>query len=268
MRALYDSCLAVLRTSCLTEATHHPGQFFQLTTEKTAFILNITLEADAYLHIVYGFTSTAFFALGPGEKEYFLQTGARSNDITLRRCADAWDAESLVRAEADIRGFYEAHRAFDKDELLNIAREERKEFIAQVGAILKPHKFRKKGNIWTTQVENDFILEFHAQKSSFSDEYYFNIHFYSRKVSQPFGCFYTRVTAGGSDRFDWQLLERDALLRTLESGIRQRLLPFLTTPLSNLGRENWIWQSCACSRNACVHCWVEKNLWEYKERGN
>lgn len=268
MNALYEACLGQLRTSGMTEASRHPGRFFRPVTDKTAFILNITLEEDTYLHIVYGFVSTAFFAMGPGEKEYFLQEGQRSEECTLRRCADAWDGESLALSETAIRAFYEENHDLDKDALLAKAKEERKAFIAQVGALLKPHKFRKKGNIWIKQLENGFVLEFHAQKSSFSDEYYFNVSFASVGKALPFGCYRTRITAGGNDLFDWQLLDREALLHTMENGIRQRLLPFLETPLSQLGREEWIWESCACNRTACGHCWVEKNLWEHRERGN
>ncbi len=258
-----EACLDALRAGGLTEATHRPGRFFRLATDKTAFIINISLEDSTDLHIVYGFTSTAFFALGPGEKEFFLKEGCRGDDCTLRRGADAWDEDSLALAEMAIREFYEENHALDKDALLEKAKVNRKEFLSQVGALLKPHKFRKKGNSWTKQLENGFILAFHAQKSAFSDEYYFNISV--APAGRTLGCFQTRITAGGSDLFDWQLLDRASLLSALEAGIREKLLPFLTTPLGELGRESWVWQGCACNRALCSHCWVEKNLWEYKK---
>lgn len=263
MNKRFEACLDALRAAGLTEATHRPGRFFRPVTDKTAFVLNITLEEDAYLHMVYGFTSTAFFPLGPGEEEFFRKEGCRSDDCTLRRCADAWGEDSLAQAETAIREFYAENHSLDKDTLLAKVKEDRKEFIAQVGALLKPHKFRKKGNSWTKQLENGFILAFHAQKSAFSDEYYFNISF--APAGKTLGCFQTRITAGGSDLFDWQLLDRASLLTTLEAGIREKLLPFLTIPLGELGRESRVWESCTCNRTLCPHCWVEKNLWEYKK---
>ena len=121
MKEHYELCLEQLRNFGLTEAACHPGRFFRLVTDRTAFILNITLEEDVYLHLVYGFTSTAFFAMGPGEKEFFLKEGCRSDDITLRRCLDAWDRDSLTAAEGTIRAFFDAYQKTDKDALLEMA---------------------------------------------------------------------------------------------------------------------------------------------------
>lgn len=267
MKKLYEICLNRAQ-ACLTEAADHPGRFFRLVTEKTAFILNIVLIEEAFIEVTYGFTSTAFFALGPGEKEFFLKEGCRSDDATLRRCMDILSKEELSQAEANIREFYESHREMDKDSLLAEAKEMRKEFLSQVGALLKPHKFRKKGNVWTKQLENGLTAEFHAQKSAFSDEYYFNIRSFPTGKSPYPGCFQTRITAGSSDIFDWQLLDRQALLAALETDIQQKLLPFLTMPPESLGRERWVWEGCCCRRTCCESCWVEKNLWESQERGN
>ena len=46
MKEHYELCLEQLRNSGLTEAACHPGRFFRLVTDRTAFILNITLEED------------------------------------------------------------------------------------------------------------------------------------------------------------------------------------------------------------------------------
>lgn len=268
MKKLYESCLQRLRSSGLTEASGCPGRFFALTREKTAFILNLSLVEDAFVEVVYGFTSTAYFALGPGEKEYFLKMGCPDSDATLRRCADLLTEADLPRAEADIRAFFAAHGDMDKDSRLEEAKGLRKEFLAQVGALLKPHKFRKKGNFWTKQLERGLLLEFQAQKSAYSDQYYFNITCKPAGKRLPFGCYQSRVTAGGTDIFDWQLLDRQALLSTLEKAMAQKLLPFLTGVPEILGREKWVWEGCCCRRICCESCWVEKNLWESQERGN
>ena len=262
MNNLYNTCLETLRSSCLTEAACREGRFFRFTTEKTAFILNLRLVEDAFVELVYGFTSTAYFAMGPGEEEFFRKEGCRSDEITLRRCVEVLSEADLPWADALIREFYEVHRDVTKDALLEEVKELRKEFLSQVGTLLKPHKFRKKGNFWTKQLENGFVLEFHAQKSAFSDEYYFNISFAPAGRTLPFSCFQTRITAGGSDLFDWQLPERADLLTVLKKGIDQKLLPFLIVPLAQLGRESWVWEGCTCKRTCCESCWVAKNLWE------
>lgn len=262
MRELYNTCLETLRGSGLTEAACREGRFFRFTREKTAFILNLRVVEDVFLEIVFGFTSTAWFALGPGEKEFFLKEGGRSDDITLRRCIDILSEADLPRADAQIREFYEAYREMDKDALLEEVKALRKAFLSQVGALLKPHKFRKKGNTWTKDLENGLFLEFHAQKSGFSDEYYFNIRCAPAGRAAYPGCFHTRLASGGGELFDWQLSERTVLLNILEKGIEQKLLPFLTVPPADLGRESWVWESCTCKRTCCENCWVAKNIWE------
>ncbi len=261
MEQLYALCLERLRSSGLTEAARKPGRFFRLETEKTAFILNLSLVENAYLHVEYGLTSTAFFAFGEGDRKFFLDMGQEGNDCTLRASVDICGEEDVPAAEEAIRSFYREYHETEKDALLELARQRRKEFIGQIAALLKPLKFRKKGNRWQKTLENGLILEFYAQKSAFSDQYYFNIDLGPDPGKLPYACMRSRIVAGGTDIYDWQLLDREALLKTIETGIEQYILPFLGPDFSALGRENWVWKKCTCNRTRCASCWVEKNLW-------
>lgn len=88
---------------------------------------------------------------------------------------------------------------------------------------LKPAGFKKKGTRWIKALEDDFCLEFNAQKSQWSDEYYFNISIYRLKMIDS-QCYASRVSIDKKALYDWQLITDKELNRLLdfayESGCR------------------------------------------------
>lgn len=152
-----------------------------------------------------------------------------------------------------------------KDELLNEAKVKRKIFIQQITEKLKPMGFKKKANVWTHALENEYDLMFHAQKSSFSDEYYFNICIGKSGTSRYGDCYYTRLFPDKMCPVDWQTLDKDEFEFFLNHTVVPALEQMIYTPLRELGKFPSIWSGCACDRKKCERCWVEKNLWEVKE---
>jgi hypothetical protein len=124
--------------------------------------------------------------------------------------------------------------------------------------------FAKKASKWTKKLPDGFVLEFEAEKSAYSDVYYFNISVYPE--GRPIeACYYAILSTDGKKTHNWQILTdgqfRDIMERAIETYIR----PFLQTPFSELGKEPRIWAGCLCYRDRCKTCWVEKNLWKVKE---
>ena len=107
-------------------------------------------------------------------------------------------------------------------------------------------------------------MEFEAQKSQWSDEYYFNIGVYHKDVQFPW-CYGTRLNINGKGIYNWQLMTDEELNYLLNEAIQSILLPIISTPLAELGCQKEIWQGCTCPRNKCNACWVLKNLWEANE---
>lgn len=264
MKDRYDSCVARLKTAGLTQATHKPEHFYKLTTEKTAFILNI-YNKENHIRIVYGFTSTAFFAFGEGDRKFFEQFGTGDDDCTLRYAVEIRHDDDAEAAGQQIEAFYREYHSMEKDDLLAIAKERRKAFIQEIAALLKPLKFKKKGNKWTRLLSEEYYVEFDAQKSGFSDQYYFNISIAPVVRKGTLGCFYTRIVSNGTDIFDWQLIPAEQMRMLLTNSIETYIVPILNTPLAELGQMPWIWRRCACKLDACERCWVTHNLWEAKE---
>ena len=153
----------------------------------------------------------------------------------------------------------------EKDELLNHAKEKRREFIQQIAVKLKPLGFKKKANTWTRTLDGEYYVMFNAQKSAFSDEYYFNVYIGKNGTNEYGDCFHTRVAPQGMSPMDWQALSRDEFEIFLDRTVVPALEQIIKTPLQELGKIPSYWNGCPCKRNKCQNCWMEKNLWEAKE---
>lgn len=243
--------------SGMQEATweHSQFHFYRRTTDKAAFALNLK-DFGTHIRVVYGFTTIP-------DEDFFRDHGGDDNDIKLRHAAIIRGDEDEAEAARSIQAVFEQYRHTAKDDILALKKERQKEFLSRIHAYLKPLGFAKKASKWTRKLPDDLILEFEAQKSAYSDVYYFNISLYP--VGQPYpACFSTRLTTDREQTHNWQILTdeqfREIMVRAIETYIR----PILQTPLSELGKDSRVWAGCLCQRDRCEACWVEKNLWEAK----
>lgn len=246
-----------------SEANRRPYRFFRQETKQTAFVVNLT-ETKGGVGVLYGFCSTAFMA---GDDEFFNNYGKDESDCNLRYYVVIEDNADELHARELIEGLYILYRNVEKDELLNVVKERRKQFLQKFNIAIKPLGFKKKGNKWTKLLASGYSLTFEAQKSAYSDQYYFNISIDSTKANSTFGCYYSRVVTDTKDIYNWQLmsdLEIEELLKKTDNILNA----ISNTELSVLGKYEWIWKNCACNRKRCDFCWVEKNLWEAKESEN
>ena len=230
--------------------------FYKPATELTAFILNLTGHPDS-VEIVYGYASTAFTRMA-GDADALRQMGVSNQDINIRQQLFLRDGENTAFAEAQIFELYHRYLTTKKEELLQLAREMRKAFIAQISARLKPLGFRKKANTWTRPLEGEYSLKFNLQKSLYSDEYYHDIYIGKGEYG---GCYYTRLSPAGSALVDWQLVPQPEMNAFWANTLLPLLTGFIQTPLSQLGKGPSLWAECTCDRKQCPHCWVAQNRW-------
>ncbi len=264
MNTRYNSYITLLGKAGFTQATQKPEHFYKANTDKTAFILNIYHDADC-IRMVYGFTSTSFLALGDGDRVFFEQHGISDDDCALRYVLEIKNDSDAIIARDKIDLFYQQYRNVEKDELLTIVKERRKEFLQTITNLLKPLKFKKSGNKWTRILSEDFYLEFHVPKSAYSDQYYFNISVAPTDIKGASVCYYTRIVENKFDIFDWQLLSEASMQSLLCNAVQTIIHPLIDTPLTELGQQSWLWKRCICKRGICPNCWVEHNMWETKE---
>lgn len=236
--------------------------FYKPTTALTAFIVNLKGN-DYYIEVTYGYASTAFTRMA-GDEYALIERGIADEYITIREKILICDDVDETSARTQIIGMYEKYLQTEKDDLLNYAKEKRKEFIQQIADKLKPMGFKKKANTWTRALELEYSLMFNAQKSAFSDEYYFNVYIGKKGTNNYGDCYYTRVFPNDMCPMDWQALNKDEFDFFLNRTVVPALTRIINTPLKELGKSPAIWACCSCNLQKCKWCWVEKNLWDVK----
>ncbi len=225
--------------------------FYRYTTEKAAFVLNLKDCGDD-IQIAYGFTSIP-------EEEFFKNHGEDDDNIKLRFLVTISNEKDETLASQAIKNIYNTYCNVSKDDILTLKKERQKQFLQKIAVRMKPLGFKKKGAKWTKLLERDFCLEFEAQKSQWSDAYYFNVNVYHKDVQFP-RCYETRLNMNGNDIFNWQLMTEEELNHLLNEAIENILTPIIRTPLAELGTKKEIWKSCICSRAKCNPCWVQKTM--------
>ena len=230
-------------------------RFYKETIIDVAFIVNLEVFNNK-IEIHYGYASTAFTKM-TGCADTLKKYGVDSSDINLRNMQlySYGDNESLLYT--DIKEFYNQYFNFSKDEILTAAKEKKKTFLNKINEYLKQFNFKKKNTTWTRSLEENYYLEFYAQKSQWRDEYYFNI-FISKNNGYPLGCYHTRVNTNNKGIYNWQVIMEDNFTELMNSIINNYLLPIINTPICELGKKTEISIGCACDRKKCSSCWIKK----------
>ena len=206
-----------------SEAKQKTGHFFRQATEQTAFVINLEDDEEGCITILYGFASTAYMA---GDEEWFVNHGSDMDDCQVRNMLCIWDTESEADAKTIISNFYEQYKNHVKEEILAVKIERQKEFLAHFALALKPLGFKKKGTKWTRTLENGRALTFDAQKSAFSDQYYFNVTVH--KASNLYATYSNeRVVMYGSDIYNWQLMTQDQIENLIQYALKNYIEPRL-----------------------------------------
>ena len=236
--------------------------FYKPTTDLTAFVVNLQGN-EFYIEVTYGYASTAFTRMA-GDENALVELGVSDEDITIREKMIICDEADETIARSKIAEMHTTYLHTQKDELLLFAKEKRKAFIQQIQSKLKPLGFKKKANTWTRSLTDTYHLMFNAQKSSFSDEYYFNLYIGKNGTNDYGDCYYTRIAPADMSPMDWQALNKEEFDFFLDKSVIPELEKIIRTPLAELGKKPSYWIGCHCNRQKCESCWQQKNLWETK----
>lgn len=267
MEQLRELCREWLAASGFREAQRWVGNFYKEDTQYTAFFANFKERKDC-VGICFGLASTAFTRMAGCEDSLKIH-GILNEMGCLRQFV-------FIREEKDILDFQEKFNALmkeysglEKDDLLKLLKDRRKEFIGSIHAVLKPEGFKKKGNEWSLQLSDHHILRFLVDKSSFCDSYRFMvlIKAQNKLVENYNSCIFEMLELPDMDRFDpggfpfdWQLNSREELMEILEKLIREYVEPVKRGGLEELGKLKHIRKSCKCDRDCCEKCWVKKGI--------
>ena len=256
-----------LTASGMHEPTKHNSSschwyFYKPTTDSTAFVVNLQGN-EFYIEVTYGYASTAFTRMA-GDENALVELGVSDEDITIREKMIICDEADETIARSKIAEMHATYLHSTKDELLLFAKEKRKAFIQQIQSKLKPLGFKKKANTWTRPLTDTYYLVFNAQKSAFSDEYYFNLSINKDGTIYFGGCYETRLAPAGMSPMDWQALDREEFDFFLDKTVVPELENIIDTPLSELGQISSYWTGCHCNRQKSESCWMQKNQCEAK----
>ena len=211
----------ILFLNGFSEAKQKDGHFFRQATEQTAFVVNFEDDEESCITILYGFASTAYMA---GDEEWFVNHGSYMDDCQVRNILSVWDDASEANARTSISDFYEQYKNHTKEEILAVKKERQKEFLAHFARALKPLGFKKKGTKWTRALDNRRALTFDAQKSAFSDQYYFNVTVH--EISNLYATYsYERVVMYGSYIYNWQLMTAEQIDNLIQYALKNYIEP-------------------------------------------
>lgn len=159
------------------------------------------------------------------------ESGILDEDITIRGKYIICNETDEIIAKSRIAEMFTVYRDAQKDDLLLFAKEKRKAFIQQISTKLKPLGFKKKANSWVYMLTDTYYLMFNAQKSAFSDAYYFNIYIGKSGTNEYGDCYYTRIAPGDMFPMDWQALDKEEFDFFLDNSVVPELEKILSTPL-------------------------------------
>lgn len=202
-----------------SEAQLRPGRFFLRSANRTAFVVNLYDDAFA-VTVLYGFAAVAQMA---GDEDWFSIFGWDNTECHLRNVLLIHDENNEHLADEKIRGFYAQYKDCSKDEILRLKKDRQKLFLGHFKQALKPLGFKKKNTRWTKDLGNGKALSFEAQKSAWSDQYYFNVivHKTSDLYAQES---FQRVVMGGSDLYNWQLMTERQIQDLIEFTLHNCIL--------------------------------------------
>ena len=247
-------------TKCQSSSWH--WRFYKPMSELTAFVVN--LQGNEFgIEVTYGYASTAFTRMA-GDENSLRENGVFDEYITIREKFIICNESDETIAKSKIADMYNAYQHTKKEDLLILSKEKRKAFIQQIHTKLKPLGFKKKANTWTHILTDTYYLMFNAQKSAFSDEYYFNIYIGMNGTNDYGDCYYTRIAPNDMCPMDWQALNKEEFDSFLDTTAIPELEKIICTPLIELGQISSYWTGCHCNRQKCENCWMKKNLWEAK----
>lgn len=238
------------KTTSMVECTDHEGRFWEKTPDGFAYVLNL-IPRDEGLMLEAGFVF-------PGDWEFLASLGESNTSIRLRVIRRVATEEELLSALAEADALRDAWFDQPCEEVKRHIAEQQKAFLQRITAQLKPLGFRKKAANWTYQRGDGYEVVWNAQKSAYSDGYYFNLYLHRVGMRELYGCIDTRPMGG---LLDWQTVPGEEFDARLSAVIDERIRPLMTLPLAEIARQpERFGRPHVCEPRRCADCWYPKKV--------
>lgn len=263
---LHEMRLALLDAG-FQEATRLANRFYKEETALTAYFVNLK-EADDCIGVYYGYASTAFTKM-KNDENALIEYGVDEDGSCLRSYTQLHSAEDIPAFFALLKAYMIQYAGIEKEELLARIKEKRKAFIGRIAAALKPYGFKKKGNQWTKQIAEHYLLYLWVDKSSYADRYAFDVSISAQNKNfqngyycmhdclmyHPDGTVHSRV--GGRHDFDWQIRTESELDAVIQTFLERYVIAVEKGGMTHLGAQPYI--SSACKKDCCTSCWINND---------
>lgn len=223
LHALALPACARMQAACSRE-----GCFLEYTPGGFAWMLNLRRKFDGLL-VEAGF---AFPANTPEDRVIFAERGCTDTDIRLRLCRMVHTPEELQAVLAEAEALRCAWFDSSRDEVKKEIAARQTAFAARITAQLKPLGFRKKALHWTYTRSDGWHVDFSAQKSAWTDAFYFNL-LLTEPDKHPWymGVIDERPLG---NLLDWQTMPVEDFDDLLRAVVQRRILPLMASPIGQL----------------------------------
>lgn len=232
---------------------YYQEHFYKYLTNQTAFVINIR-DHGKFVNIVYGITTVS---LNQELREHFEKFIQDDDNITLRNITSFATNDEENKISNDINDFYSKYHLLNKEDLLDVSKEKRKEFINCFKTLLKPYGLKKKSNKWSKDLDENLTLNFHLNKSIYSDVYYLDLWINVQDKPNRL-CYSKRYSYYNNYAINWQFLNLNEFMQYLKKTLIEDIDLIINSKIEDLHLKEETFENTFCEKNICDNCKFNK----------
>ena len=233
---------------------YYQERFYKYLTNQTAFIINVR-DHGKFISIVYGINTVS---LDKELRNHFENSSEDDDNITLRKNISFSNLEEEILVNNIIKEFYYKYETLNKEQLLTVSKEKRKDFIDCFKTLLKPYGLKKKSNKWSKDLDENLTLKFHLNKSIYSDVYYLDLWINVQDEPNRL-CYSKRYSYNNNYTINWQFLNLNEFMQYLKKTLIEDIDLIINSKIEDLHLKEETFENTFCEKNRCDNCWLNKN---------
>ena len=232
---------------------YYQERFYKYLTNQTAFIINVR-DHGKFISIVYGINTVS---LDKELRNHFENFSETDDNITLRKNISFSSLEEEILVNNIIKEFYYKYETLNKEQLLTVSKEKRKDFIDCFKTLLKPYGLKKKSNKWSKDLDENLTLNFHLNKSIYSDIYYLDLWINVQDKPNRL-CYSKRYSYYNNYTINWQFLNLNEFMQYLKKTLIEDIDLIINSKIEDLHLKEEIFENSFCEKNICDNCKFNK----------
>lgn len=232
---------------------YYQERFYKYLTNQTAFIINVR-DHGKFISIVYGINTVS---LDKELRNHFENSSETDDNITLRKNISFSNLEEEILVNNIIKEFYYKYETLNKEQLLTVSKEKRKDFIDCFKTLLKPYGLKKKSNKWSKDLDENLTLNFHLNKSIYSDVYYLDLWINVQDKPNRL-CYSKRYAYNNNYTINWQFLNLNEFMQYLKKTLIEDIDLIINSKIEDLDLKEETFENTFCEKNICDNCKFNK----------